>query len=124
MSFKRDADALEDFLQEFGLILATTITKCQSRSREAAKKCHADVTTQDADTMAALLKPQDTLPQAKPFSGCGGAYHRGELKKEIDQVLQQGIITPVTEPTEWCAPIVIAPQKDTDCIRLCVNLFG
>ena len=42
------------FLLEFGLILATNITKCQSRSREVAKKCHADVTTQVADTVAAL----------------------------------------------------------------------
>ena len=55
-------------------------------------------------------------PRTIPF-----AYH-DKLKKELDQLLQQGIITPVTEPTEWCAPIVVAPKKDTDRIRLCVDL--
>ena len=38
-------------------------------------------------------------------------------------VLQtQGIIEPVTEPTEWCAPIVVTPKKDTEGIRMCVDL--
>lgn len=31
------------------------------------------------------------------------------------------IITPVTQPTEWCAPIVITPKKGSDDIRLCVD---
>ena len=28
----------------------------------------------------------------------------------------------MTEPTDWCAPIVIAPKKGTDRIRMCVDL--
>ena len=46
---------IQDLLQESGLTLATTITKCQSS--EAAKKHRADITTQDLKTMAALQKP-------------------------------------------------------------------
>ena len=71
-----DGDTIEDLLQESRLTLATTITKCQSR--EAAKKHRADITTtQDAEIVAALRKPQDTVPQAKPCPGCGSAHHRG-----------------------------------------------
>ena len=29
---------------------------------------------------------------------------------------------PVAQPTGWCAPIVVAPKKGTDDIRLCVDL--
>ena len=31
-------------------------------------------------------------------------------------------IAPVAQPTEWRAPIVVAPKKGTDDIRLCVDL--
>ncbi len=44
------------------------------------------------------------------------------LKQEIDLLVSQEIIIPVTEPTEWCAPIVVAPKKGTDGIRMCVDL--
>ena len=48
--------------------------------------------------------------------------YRDKLKAELDLLQQQGIIVPVTEPTEWCAPIVVTPKKDTDKIRMCVDL--
>ena len=34
----------------------------------------------------------------------------------------QGIIATVTEPTEWCAPIVVTPKKDSNRIWLCIDL--
>ena len=55
-------------------------------------------------------------PRAIPFA------FRDKLKAELDLLQAQGIIAPVTEPTEWCAPIVVTPKKDTDKIRLCVDL--
>ena len=55
-------------------------------------------------------------PRTVPFA------YRDKLKKELDQLQQQGIITPVTEPTEWCSPIVVTPKKGTERIRLCVDL--
>ena len=36
-------------------------------------------------------------------------------------LLSQGIIEPVTEPTEGCVPIVVRPKKDSDDERLCVD---
>ena len=41
---------------------------------------------------------------------------------EINSKQNSSIITPVTVPTEWCAPIVVTPKKDTDAIKLCVDL--
>ena len=63
---------------------------------------------------------------AKPF--CVSAprtisfAYRDKLKNEIDLLVQQGIIAPVTEPTEWCAPIVVTPKKNSEKIRMCVDL--
>ena len=45
-----------------------------------------------------------------------------KLKAELQLLQVQNIIAPVTEPTEWCAPIVVAPKKGTDKIRTCVDL--
>lgn len=55
-------------------------------------------------------------PRAIPFA-C-----RDKLKAELDLLQQQGIIAPVTEPTAWCAPIMVTPKKDTEDIRMCVDL--
>ena len=55
-------------------------------------------------------------PRAIPFA------YREKLKTELDLLQSQGIIAPVTTPTEWCAPIVVTPKKNTDRIRLCVDL--
>ena len=48
--------------------------------------------------------------------------YRDKLKQEIDLLVEQSVIAPVTEPTDWCAPIVVAPKKGTDRIRMCVDL--
>lgn len=55
-------------------------------------------------------------PRAIPFA------YREKLKSELETLQSQGIITPVTYPTDWCAPIVVTPKKDSDSIRLCVDL--
>lgn len=48
--------------------------------------------------------------------------YRDKLKRKIDLLVEQKVITPVTEPTEWCAPIVVKPKKGTDRVRVCVDL--
>ena len=57
-----------------------------------------------------------TTPRTVPFA------YRDKLQNEIDLLVSQGIIAPVTEPTEWCAPIVVTPKKKSDHIRMCVDL--
>ena len=55
-------------------------------------------------------------PRSIPFA------YRDKLKAELDLLLSQNVIAPVTEPTEWCAPIVVTPKKNSDRIRMCVDL--
>ena len=55
-------------------------------------------------------------PRSVPFA------YRDKLRAELTVLQTQGIIEPVTEPTEWCAPIVVTPKKDTEGIRMCVDL--
>ena len=55
-------------------------------------------------------------PRAVPFA------YREKLKAELELLQEQGIITPIKEVTEWCAPIVVTPKKDSERIRMCVDL--
>ena len=48
-------------------------------------------------------------------------YH-DKLAAELELLQEQHIIAPVTEPIDWCAPIVVTPQKNSDSIRMCVDL--
>ena len=57
-----------------------------------------------------------TTPRTIPFA------YQEKLRQEIDLLVDQGIITPVTEPSAWCAPIVVAPKKGTDRIRMRVDI--
>ena len=56
-----------------------------------------------------------TTPRTIPYA------YRDKEKAELDRMVSERIIAPVTEPTRWCAPIVVAPKKETDNIRLCVD---
>ena len=55
-------------------------------------------------------------PRSVPFA------YRDKLQAELDLLQTQSIITSVTEATEWCAPIVVTPKKNSDKIRMCVDL--
>lgn len=44
-----------------------------------------------------------------------------KVKRKLEEMVKEGIIEKVEEPTEWCASMVIAPKPNGD-IRLCVDL--
>ena len=44
-----------------------------------------------------------------------------KVKSQIETMLQQGVISPVTAPTEWCAGIVPV-LKPNGSVRICVDL--
>ena len=44
-----------------------------------------------------------------------------KVKGELARMVDAGIIEPVTEPTEWCAPMVTVRKRNGD-VRICVDL--
>lgn len=45
-----------------------------------------------------------------------------KVKKELDRMVDCGVIQPISEPTEWCAPMVPVPKKNKEQPRICVDL--
>ena len=44
-----------------------------------------------------------------------------QLKKKLQEMEQLGVISPHEEASPWCHPIVIAPTKGTDELRICID---
>ena len=44
-----------------------------------------------------------------------------KLKTELERLEEQGVISRVEEPTDWCAPVVVLPQSNGR-VRICVDL--
>ncbi|XP_033730104.1 uncharacterized protein K02A2.6-like [Pecten maximus] len=44
-----------------------------------------------------------------------------KVKDELQRMEQQGVISPVVEPTDWCSGLVVVPKKDGR-VRICVDL--
>jgi len=44
------------------------------------------------------------------------------LRRELDLLIEQDIIEPVSGATDWLHPIVVVPKKNTTDIRMCVDL--
>ncbi|KAL1477271.1 hypothetical protein MTO96_035868 [Rhipicephalus appendiculatus] len=43
-----------------------------------------------------------------------------KTKPELQSMQNLGVISPVDEPTEWCAPMVVVPKPSGD-VRICVD---
>lgn len=44
-----------------------------------------------------------------------------KVKAELTRMVDLGVITPVTEPTEWVSSMVATHKKNSDDIRLCID---
>ncbi len=44
-----------------------------------------------------------------------------KVREELDRMEQQGVISKVEGPTEWCAPMVVVPKR-TGKVRICTDL--
>ena len=67
--------------------------------------------------LAANAKPFCVhTPRTIPFA------YQEKLKAELDLLESQNVIAPITEATTWCAPIVVTPKKNSQNIRMCVDL--
>ena len=69
------------------------------------------------ETFKVTLRSNDCV-QLKPYPI---PYHlREQVEKEIDDMLQMGVIEKVDYPTKYCSPIVTVKKPDGS-LRLCVN---
>lgn len=61
---------------------------------------------------------------ARPFalsSPCRMAIPLHQMTKEkLQRIERLGVISPMEEPTPWCAPIVVVP-KPNGAVRLCID---
>ena len=46
-----------------------------------------------------------------------------KVEKELERMQREGVIEPIDEATDWCAPIVVVPKHDNS-VRICVDLRG
>lgn len=66
------------------------------------------------------LKP-NTTPHAQLKARNIPIPYMERLKKQLHEMEHLGVISPHEEPSPWCHPIVIAPQKGTDKHRMCID---
>ena len=46
---------------------------------------------------------------------------RPKVQKELQRMKTLGVISPVTDPTPWCAGMVVVPKRSGD-VRICIDL--
>ncbi|XP_061132648.1 uncharacterized protein K02A2.6-like [Syngnathus typhle] len=134
---RRDKSIMEDIYVVEGLSAALL-----SRQAATALQLVARLDT-------ATLDNKETIKQEFPelFTGLGimkGEYHivlkpeaqpfsvstprrisiplLPKVKEELSRMEQQGVISKVEQPTEWCAPMVVVPKPARDRVRICSDL--
>ena len=64
-------------------------------------------------------------PDAQPYAQAKARKipipYMDQLKKQLDEMERLGVISAHEEPSTWCHPIVIAPKKDSDELRICID---
>ena len=64
-------------------------------------------------------------PEPKPFcvhsSRSVPFAYRDQVKQQLDTMVTDGVIEPVSEPSEWCHPIVVVNKKGTTEKRMTVD---
>ena len=63
----------------------------------------------------------DIRPVVRPPRRFPVAF-QDKVKQELDAMVTKGVIAPVTEPTEWVSQMVVTQKKDSDAIRICIDL--
>ena len=73
-----------------------------------------------ADAFKINLKPY-AQPYAQAKARKIPIPYMDQLKKQLDEMERLGVISAHEELSTWCHPIVIAPKKDSDELRICVD---
>ena len=106
----------------------------QTPSRSELEEIRSELLTEFADVFDdTTLKPMSGPPMditleddAKPhrvYTSRPIAHaYREQVKTQLDSMVADGIIQPVSEPTDWCHPIVLVDKKNSNEKRLTVDL--
>ena len=112
--------------------MSTGETNVRSVSSSNVTMARQQLLAEFADVFSEEIKPMvgemfkirltdDAVPFAVSTPRNVPYNYMEKLKTELDQLLKDGVIVPVTEPTDWCSPITVVP-KTNDKIRMCVDL--
>ena len=81
----------------------------------------ADVFDTSSQSLSPMkCKPMEIYlqPEIKPFQINTARTiphsYKAQVKQQLDEMVQEGIIETVTEASEWCHPIVIVPNIKRD----------
>ena len=81
--------------------------KCTGKLKDTQVKIHVDES----------VKPVAQKPRRVPF------HLRDKVEQEIQKLLDEDIIEKVQgDPTPWVSPIVVVPKKDSESVRICVDM--
>ena len=61
-------------------------------------------------------KPVIHPPRKIPFA------QRSKVKKELERMVRDGVIEPVSEPSDWVNSIVVAEKANKKNVRICLIL--
>lgn len=62
----------------------------------------------------------DAVPVVQPYRRIPVALEK-MVDRKLDELLDQGIIESVNEPSKWISPMVVVPKDDGD-VRICVDM--
>lgn len=63
----------------------------------------------------------DTQPFALSTLRCVAVPLLPKVKEELERMEEMGVISKVSEPTDWCAGMVVVPKRNGK-VRICVDL--
>lgn len=69
-----------------------------------------------------ILLTEDATPFALTAARSIPCAWKDKIKSQLEEMVQKNIIKEVTEPTSWCHPMVPTPKKDSNEVRVCVDL--
>ena len=85
-------------------------------------KCVYELKTIKCNPVKITLK-DDAIPYHVNIARNVPAPLETKVEEKLKQMEEDGIISRVTEPTDWCAPMVVVLKKTGD-VRICVDLKG
>lgn len=71
------------------------------------------------DVLVEIPIRENAKPIAQPYRRVPVALET-VVDKKIDELLKQGIIEPVNEPSKWISPMVVVPKEND--IRICIDM--